>query len=577
MKINKITRGIFTLSVILLLIAPSCKKYADIPPFFEENEDTVKPVTRKVLIIGIDGGVGSEYKTIAPPVLTNLQEHSKFSWEAISDESTTDAASWKTLMSGISYSRHQIQDSLFVFSQPSGGSQHVAPSSFPSFFSYILGSARSDLKTSFITSWPTLLNRLVPEVEDKTLAASDAAVKDSAIVRLKNIKSDLVVVHFNSVAIAGKEHGFSAGSAGYKDAVLKVDGYVGELMNALKARPEYNKNEEWLVIITSTHGGEGNSYGGPSEKETNTFSFYYNENMKKTELIKGGVFSGVQIKGRDGATIKAQVLDDGGIYDAGTGEQTIQVKIKGSGPGAYPHFMSKTERWPSTPGWSIFTSGSSWAISVRSETSGERRIQATTPNVFDNQWHTLTVVIYDSAGGRWLKRFTDATRIADNTGTVNLGSAFGNIKSPAPLMLGWGSDPGMGAVTFFSADAAVFNTALSDDEIRDNLCLREINQHPKYSNLVGYWPANDGFGARFKNKIAGNKDFILQGAYQWTGVPDLPCTTVPNTTPNTNSVFIKGVDLAPTVFYWLRIPTATSWGFEGSSWLSQYETEFVKL
>lgn len=566
-------------ALLLAVVIPACKRYIEPPPYFEESGDTTRPAARKVLIIGIDGAVGAEYKIIQPPVLMSLKAHSKFTWDAVSDEVTTDAASWKTLMTGISYSRHQIRDSSFIYSQPPGGSQHTAPAIFPSFFSYILSSARSDLKTAVISPWGTMLNKLVPEVEDRVLASNDAAVKDSAIVRLKNVRSDLIVVNFNSVAIAGKASGFSSGAAGYKDAVTKVDGYLGELMTALKSRPEYNKNEEWLVIITGTHGGEANSYGGPSEKETNVFSFYYNEKLKQKEFVKGGAFAGVQMKGRDAAAVKAQVLNDGGLYDVGTGQQTVQIKIKGSGPGAYPHFFSKAERFASTPGWTIFTSGATWALSVRSATTGERRIQATTPNVFDNQWHTLTFVFYDSAASRWVKRFTDATRVVDVTATVNLGAAYGIISSVSPLTIGWGTDPAYGGVTFFSSDVRIFNTALSDDEIRNTLCLADIKQHPKYTNLIGYWPGDDGFGGRFRNKAPGRSlDFSLQGPFQWADVPDLPCNVaaVPSSTDVT-SLFIKGVDVVTTSFYWLRLTPQASWGLEGSSWISQYETEFVKL
>jgi hypothetical protein len=566
------------LPMLLILIAPSCKKYVDPPPYFEDTIATVKPVLRKVLIIGVDGAVGAEYKIIQPAVLVGLQAHSKYSWDAVSDESTTDAASWKTLMSGISYSRHAIQDSSFIYTQPAGGAPHGTITSYPSFFNYILSSSKPDIKTTFISQWPELANRLVPEVEDKVLVASDAAVKDSAVARIKKANAELVVVNFNSVAVAGKTYGFSATAAGYKTAVLTVDGYIGEIMSALKARPEYNKNEEWLVIITGTHGGTGITYGGPSEKEANVFSFYYNEKLKPREFIKGGAFTGVQLKGRDAAAVKAELPNGAGLYNPGTGQQTVQVKIKGSGPGAYPHFISKMAVWPSTPGWSIFTGGSAWALSVRSETTGERRIQATTPNVFDNQWHTLTVVFYDSAGSRWVKRFTDAIRVADVTATVNLGATYGNIASPAPLTLGWGADPTMNAVTYNPADVTIFNTALTDNEVVSNLCLRDISQHPKYANVIGYWPCNDGYGGRLKNMLPNNSNhFNLKGPFQWGSVSDLPCTSTPNSDPNVTSFLVKAVDVVPTIFYWLRIPTTSSWGFEGSSWISQYEIEFVKL
>ena len=93
-KMNQKTIGA-GLAIILLMLTiftiPSCKKYADPSPYFEDTLATVKPLVRKVLIIGVDGAVGAEYKIIQPSVLVGLQAHSKYSWDAVSDESTTDA------------------------------------------------------------------------------------------------------------------------------------------------------------------------------------------------------------------------------------------------------------------------------------------------------------------------------------------------------------------------------------------------------------------------------------------------------------------------------------------------------
>lgn len=578
MNIKKTGFTILVIIPILLLITiAGCKKYADPPPYFEVTGDTTQQAERKVLIIGIDGAIGVEYKSIKPTVLMGLKTHSKYSWEAVSDEATTDAASWKTLMSGVSYFRHQIKDSSFIYTQPPGSNEEHSPIiSYPSFFTQLLTTTRADTKTTFITAWPELLTRLLPEVEEKILAANDAAVKDSAVSTLKKVNSDVVIVDFNGVAKAGKAFGFSANSQGYVDAVLKTDGYIGELLAALKSRPEYNKNEEWLIIITGTHGGNGNSYGGPSESETNVPTFYYNENFLEKEFIREGTFAGVEIKGNNANAVKAKLLNDNGLYNPGRGEQTIQIKVKGTS-GFYPHFFSKMERWYTTPGWSMFTSGSEWSISIRSTTSGERRLQDNRRSVLDGSWHTITVTIADSASKKWLRKYTDGIR-HDQVDITTIYDNNGTVVSPSPITMGFGADPTMGASTYFSADAMIFNTALSDQEIASSICMQDITQHPKYSNLIGYWPGNDGFGGRLKNKAPGqHTDFILEGGYSWAGVPDLPCTTQPNNDPLKESLLVKAVDVAPIFFYWLRLEPKADWGLEGTNWLTKYEMEFVKL
>lgn len=562
-----------TTALVAAMALPACKKYADPPPFFEDDSSGAVLNGRKVMLIVVDGGVAQAIKTIAPPAIATMMEKGKYTYTARTEDVTTTGATWKTLASGVSYSRHNISDSSLVYSAASGSNQHDAPANYPSFMQFILTSSRADIKTSVISPWGYMVNKLFPEAEDPVVAANDQGVKDSALARLKAPDTDLVLVHFNGVNIAGKEHGYSASADGYKQAILKVDGYIGELMAAMKARPGYNKSEEWMVIVTSSHGGKGNSHGGSSIDETNVFTLYYNENLKKQELIRGG-FNGVQMTGRDATAIKAS-LSNGNDYNPGTGQQTVQMKVRGSA-GYYPHFFSKMERWPSTPGWSMFSSGGNWAISVRTTTSGEQRIQPGSPTVFNNQWHTITVVFADSAGKKWVRRYTDGIR-HDQTEITSLFNNGGTLTTSAPLTIGWGADPGYTGVTFFPADVMVFNTALTDTEIYSNICLKDVTTHPKYTNLIGYWPGTDGYGSQFVNKAPGQTtNFVLSGPYKWAGLTDVPCSLNPLGSGEI-AVQPANVDIVAQLFYWMRISVNSSWNLDGSGWINLFERELVQL
>lgn len=574
MKKNKLHTGLLlTTAGIMIILFASCKRYADPPPYFEEPGDTTKPAARKVLLIGIDGAVATEYKKMSLPILQSMLAKSKYTWEGVSDEVSTDAASWKTLMTGVSYSRHKIKDSTFIYSQSINDPQHSSVPNFPSIFSYILSSPRSDMRTAVISPWRTMVEKLVPEALDPVVAADDVAVKDSALKRIKTGNPDFMVVNFNSVAIAGKAGAFLADNVGYKDAALRIDAYIGELLTALKARPGYDKNEEWLIIVTSTHGGVGNSYGGPTASEVNSFSVFYHEKFKPLEFVRSG-FSGVAMKGTGSSVIRASIPDDGGLYNPGLAQQTVSVKMKSPTRTQYPHFFSKMERFASTTGWSLFTNSSGiWCLSVRG--SGESRIQGTTPLVFDDKWHTVTFKFMDSASKRWAVRYTDGLRI-DHTDIT----ARGTVTSPSPLTMGWGTDPGMGAVTVSFADCMIFNTALTDAEVASLQCSKDITQHPRYANLIGYWPCGDGFGGRFLNKAPGaaNKDFVLQGSFTWDNYSEVPCSVTPfQPTTGKAALFLKSVDVTVTSLYWLKLNILPSWGLEGSKWLETYEQEFVKL
>jgi hypothetical protein len=52
------------------------------------------------------------------------------------------------------------------------------------------------------------------------------------------------------------------------NTIESVDAKVGSLMTAIQQRPNY-ANEDWLILVTSDHGGLGTSHGGNSIEEQN--------------------------------------------------------------------------------------------------------------------------------------------------------------------------------------------------------------------------------------------------------------------------------------------------------------------
>lgn len=591
--LNKKTFSAFTvLSIVVMavLFTAGCKKYADPPPVFEEDTSTAVNSQRKMLIIVVDGLVGTEVKTIDPPTIKQLLEKSKYTYKSKTETVTTDAATWKTLLTGVSYAKHKVKDSTFMYSAAGGSNPHdVQPASYPSIFSRILTTPRASLSSVLITPWANMANKLSGELLNNSMAVSnDQVVKDSAVSLLTKKNNDIIIVNFNSVNKAGLAGEFSASNTGYRAAVTTVDGYIGDIMTAVKARPNYNKTEEWLIVVTASHGGVGSTYGGASDAETNVLTLYYNEHIKKQELINNS-FNSAALSGRDAATIKAEIPDGDGRFNIGMGQQTIQFKFRQITPvGAWPHFFSKMGTFVGD-GWSFYTgsTGATWGFSVRGVGGTERRPETAVTGISlnDKKWHTLTAVIYDTLVGavmeRWVKRFTDDVRNPDPVGRTQLrpGAIYQPITNTEPIKIGWGTDrtAGWSMPTFNVADIRIFNTALTDQEIINNLCLKDITQHPKYNNLLGFWPCNDGYGTGFANNGPQNLsyNFNLIGNYKWASVEENPCVMA---APGAGDVAFlpKVVDVTRQLFYWMRIPVKDSWSMDGTAWLELYDSEFIK-
>src|SRR5699024_1293732 len=139
-------------------------------------------------------------------------------------------------MTGVPISEHQVRDSSFEVNPDDDHLEEAIPM-YPGFLTRI-HTEKPKAKLYTATPWDGLSKKFF-RIAQKRIVANDEQVKDSTIKELKEGDADLMLVNFNEVNKAGLQYGFSADQQGYKDAVLKVDGYIGELMETLKSRPEY--------------------------------------------------------------------------------------------------------------------------------------------------------------------------------------------------------------------------------------------------------------------------------------------------------------------------------------------------
>lgn len=567
----------------MLLSTQSCKKYPDSPPVFQPYDSINLPPDRRILVIGIDGLNSNAFQTAGTTNYTTLLQHAKYAWDAKSDVISKDASAWKTLTSGVTYSSHHISDSSFLQDSTS-----VVPdienfqqaANYPSVFGFLIRSKLYNTPTTVLSSWGKMASSTMPEVPTQYILPNDVAVKDSTVSLLKNGDSKVIMVHFNTPAKVAVNPGdptasFSASSAPYTTAMKTVDGYIGEIMTALKARPNYNKSEQWLVVVTGTHGGINKTYGGTTDDETNVPILYYNENFVKQEFTKQGSFSSVTLTGNTSSTtVNASVASD--AFNFGTqSNKTVQFKVNMTSGAYYPVIMSKMGTSDITgSGWAVFMSGTNWCLQI-----GGKRPQSASASVCDGNWHTCTFVLYDTTIGgtvrRYVKRFTDGARIND---ALEVSSST-DISSTAPFTLGYASNftangnGGYNPVKF--ADIAFFNTALTDKEIADNTCT-DITKNPEYSKLYAYWPCNEGIGGVFNNKVNPNQNLTLSGPYNWALQSTYPCSFTPNPPSGKTTMMMKNVDVSVQIFYWLGLSIPSAWITDGNVWLNKYENEFYK-
>lgn len=249
----KMKKKLFIITAGLMTVIASitgCKKFADPGVIIEEYkpDTTVRAVSgqRKMLLVNVDGLSADVLQALKPAAFQAILQNAKYSFGAITNLPVNNTAALGTVFTGNSETR--LWDSTF-FAVPVDSTNTIPVPLNLTAFRYI-HNVLPVKKFAAVADWPNLVTTLLDDADKKVVTANDSETKDKVGGILKNDNMDIVFARFSSVQKAGSQFGFKAGPE-YESAVKTVDGYLGEIMNALKSRPNY-KDEKWLTVITTT-------------------------------------------------------------------------------------------------------------------------------------------------------------------------------------------------------------------------------------------------------------------------------------------------------------------------------------
>jgi len=569
----------------IALLLTGCTKYANPPAVYEDYEqERKKDVKRKVLFISIDGLVGLELKKQVPTNMAELLKTSKYTFESVANDNTKDAASWMSMMSGVPYEMHHIEDDSYI-PKPSEDDPHTSPQGFPSML-YRIQTVAAAQKSYVIARDQNVATKLLVSAEESQVAGSDEEVKNKVVDLMGKRNPDLTIVQFTDVLNAGVMAGFTASEPAYAAAIKKVDGYIGDILKAMQARKDY-QTEDWMIILTSNHGGTGKTYGGGSLAERNTFAIFQNARFKplelKTEVISSMRFFGFYDAGQSTAAFynpnafrgrNNPVPDEEMIYDlAETGEMTIEAKIKmNAHDGVFnyatnaPFLGKNSQRSGTTGGWAFFKSGDALTFYVA---DGSNKIEPSMgPVSTTGEWAHIAAVVGKVNNVPTVKVYVNGVKTGEATNTN-----FDVWSSWSETGLTFGYFPyifnGL-PVDMQICDVHFYNKMVSEEQLKKNAArvgipAAELND----PSLIGYWPMDQLMDNKFVNKIDGNPDVAAQG----TSRRVLSGNNLPYVDPS--SVLIQPEDMFTQIFYWLEIPTHREWNLTGQVFMKKYEVEFL--
>lgn len=514
------------------------------------NSATKKPsnkIVNKVLVIGIDGCRPDGITTADTPNLDALMANATYSLDARCLYTTSSGPGWTSMLSGVWQNKHGVADNSY------NGAQF---SDYPHFFKYI-EDADPENRTVSIVQWNPINDNMASLVADVVINAdTDDIVKTEVVEELQYNNPTALFVQLSNVDFAGHGSGFSPQNTNYITAIETIDVQIGEMLDALKSRKTYD-NENWLILLSTDHGGLGTSHGGASGEERTMFviasgNSIPNKEIKKTisqETIPPAnncLNSQYELK-FDKTVIQIPYQDN---FNFGAHQDfSIECRIRSKSPQDVGIIAKKDWANGIKPGYvfSFKPNTNNFKVNVG---DGTNRIDVETEEITDNKWHTVSAT-FDRDG--FLKVYVDG--IMKNSTSM---ATIGNINNNLPFTLGADSNLNYHYNGYIS-EVRMFNTILSDAEIDNWKCKVLDNSHPKYSNLLGHWKLTKGSGTTIDDSGPNINNGIVSNG-KWKDATTSTLETVNNfdNTPRT-------VDVAITALNHLCIPIQSSWNLEGNS------------
>lgn len=233
------------------------------------------PKENKVLIIGIDGCRPDALLVANTNNIDSLWKNGAYTFNAKADEISSSGICWTSMLTGVWHDKHNVISNDY---------KNPNIKEFPHFFRRVK-QFKQELSTYSIVNWDPIHKILQTNDADVVKSfKTDEAVTEEVIHILSEDNVDVIFVQFDDVDHAGHYYDFDTLSEEYILSITVADMQVGRIVQSLRQRSNYN-NENWLIIITTDHGGSNFRHGLNIKEHTTVFYIVSGDNTNKGEII----------------------------------------------------------------------------------------------------------------------------------------------------------------------------------------------------------------------------------------------------------------------------------------------------
>ena len=262
---------------------PQTEIYRIISEHFNSAPESGKKV-KKAIVIGYDGCRADTLKLMESKeesgILTLLEDGGNAvisycggkNYPKFNTQATSTAPGWCSMLTGVWADEHGIKNNSIPKSN-----DHLT------LLTTLVEDKTID-SSAFYVSWGGHFSAedatYYPELkynEEKGLnvnflrASDDNGTFDNVMTDIKKAEcSDFIFSIFEYTDHTGHGTGFGMGNSEYCTAFSDAETHAKTIIDTIKARPSYAQ-EDWLIIITSDHGGYNTGHGNMTIQERMTF------------------------------------------------------------------------------------------------------------------------------------------------------------------------------------------------------------------------------------------------------------------------------------------------------------------
>ncbi len=234
---------------------------------------------KRVVLFGIDGCRADALKKAVEngtaPNMAGLIADGAVTWNAFAggiqgtptEQQTSSGSGWASVLTAVWRDKHGVNGN--DFSARNFGT-------YPHFFKRIK-EEHPQAELSSLVSWSPIHDIITEDSGGDTICDChtytsgsydnrDSELITKTIELINSSNPDVVFCYQGAVDIAGHGNQFHPDNVPYMTALATADLRIGQVLNAIRNRPQYDQ-EDWLYIITTDHGGRGNGHGGQSAEE----------------------------------------------------------------------------------------------------------------------------------------------------------------------------------------------------------------------------------------------------------------------------------------------------------------------